>query len=171
MDLTGRGIKYFLESWWLVGWGSFTVWVSLSSFQKSSIGWPQQPQTEKGLKFNVIFHDSTQNFFFSKHPNKAESNDMDDPEVLSSDFSGLWTFAASMTSTASTTSMASYHQTFTDPDSWIIPGTKMTNIYRFLWNKSQFFTNIWYNLCRRLLRPAMLLFWEPVDKTQTSWTH
>ena len=46
---------------------------------------------------------------------------------------------------------------FTDPDGWIIPGTKMTNNGPFLWNgssKIQFFTNIWHPFCRRLLRPA-----------------
>ena len=64
----------------------------------------------------MIFHDSTQNFFFSKHPNKAKFNDMDDSEVLRTDFPGLIISAASMTSTASTTSMtsmastASFHQ-------------------------------------------------------------
>ena len=35
------------------------ICVSSTSFQKSSIGWPQQPPTEKVLKFNLIFHDST----------------------------------------------------------------------------------------------------------------
>jgi hypothetical protein len=59
----------------------------------------------------VIFHDSAQNFFFSKHLNKAKFIDMDDSEVLSSDFPGLRTSAASMTSTASTTSMASMTST------------------------------------------------------------
>jgi hypothetical protein len=63
------------------------------------------------LKFNGIFRDSTQTFFFSKHPNKAEFNDMDDSEVLSRDFSGLKTSVASMTSTASITSMASMTST------------------------------------------------------------
>ena len=61
----------------------------------------------------MIFYDSTQNFFFSKHPNKADFNDMDDSEVLRNDFLGLIIPAASMTSTASTTSMAStasFHQ-------------------------------------------------------------
>ena len=65
------------------------IWVSSTSFQKSSIGWPQQPPTEKVLKFNVIFCESAQNSFFSKHLNKAEFNDMDDSEVLRSDFSGF----------------------------------------------------------------------------------
>ena len=74
---------------------------------KKGINWPQQPPTEKVLKFNVIFPDSTPNFFFSKHPNKEEFNDMDDSEVLSNDFPGLRTSAAAMTPTASTTSMAS----------------------------------------------------------------
>ena len=57
-----------------------------------------------------MYHDSTKKIF-SKHPNKAELNDMDDFEVLSSDFPGLRTYAASMTSTASTTSMASINST------------------------------------------------------------
>ena len=55
----------------------------------------------------MIFHDSTQKRFFSKHKNKAEFKCLDDSEVLSSDFPGLKTSAASMTSVASTTSMAS----------------------------------------------------------------
>jgi hypothetical protein len=44
----------------------------LTSFQKNDIGWPQQPPIEKMLRFNMIFHDSTQKNFFSKHENKAE---------------------------------------------------------------------------------------------------
>ena len=49
MALRGRRIKYFLELCWLVGSGGFTIWVLSTSFQKSSIGWPGQPPTEKGL--------------------------------------------------------------------------------------------------------------------------
>ena len=48
-----------------------------------------------------------------------------------------------------------------DPDGCIIPGTKMTNTGPFLWNgssKIQFFTDIWYLLCQRLLRPAYVTF-------------
>ena len=88
----------------------------LTSFQKNYIGWPQQPPTEKMLKFNMIFHETTQNNFFSKHKNKPEFKCLDDSEVLSSDFSGPKTTAASMTSVTSTASMASmtstasYHQ-------------------------------------------------------------
>jgi hypothetical protein len=59
----------------------------------------------------MIFHDSTQNFFFSKHRNKAEFKCLDDSKVLSGDFPSLKTSAASMTSVASTASMASMTST------------------------------------------------------------
>ena len=67
---------------------------------------------------------------------------LDDSEVLSSDFPGLKTSAASLTSVASTASMAlmtstaSFHQKNADPDDWIIPGSKMTNNGPFLLNGS-----------------------------------
>ena len=75
------------------------------------VGWPQQPQTEKVLKFNMVFHDSTPKNFFSEHKNKTEFKSLDDFEVLRSDFSGLKTSAVSMTSVASAASMASMTST------------------------------------------------------------
>ncbi len=78
-----------------------------TSFHKSNIGWPQQPLTEKVLKFNMIFQNSTPQKIYLKHKNKAEFKCLDDSKVLSSDFSGLRTFEASLTSPASVTSMAS----------------------------------------------------------------
>ena len=81
--------------------------VSSTSFQKNDIGWPQQPPTEKVLKFNMIFHDSTQKNYFSKHKRKAEFKCLEESEVLSSDFPGLKTSAASINSVTSTASMAS----------------------------------------------------------------
>ena len=162
MALRGRRIKYFFELWWMVGSGGFTIWVSSTSFQKSSIGWPQQPPTEKLLKFNGIFCDSTQNSFFSKHTNKAEFNDMDDSEVLSSDFPVLRTSAASMTSTASITSMASktskasFHQNFYWSDGWIIPSTQMATTR---WNSSIPFTNyVFYNSVLQVWYPNNLIY-------------
>jgi hypothetical protein len=59
------------------------------------------------LKFKIVFHSSTPNLFFSKYQNKAENQNLDDSEVLISDFPGFRTSAASMTSSASATSMAS----------------------------------------------------------------
>ena len=85
------------------------------------------------LNFNMIFHDSTKKDSFSKHQNKVEFKSLDDSEVLSSDFLGPRTSAASLTSSASAASLAStaskalFHQKNPDPYDWIIPGTKMTN--------------------------------------------
>jgi hypothetical protein len=60
----------------------------------------------------MLFHDSSKKMIASKHQNKAEFNNVDDSEVLSSDFSGLKTSAASLTSLASATSVASPTSTF-----------------------------------------------------------
>ena len=109
--LRGRRINNFIELWRLVALRGLEICVSSTNFQKNDFGWPQQPPTEKVLKFNMIFHDYTQKFFFSKHKNKAEFKCLDDSEVLSSDFPGLKTSAASMTSVASTASMASMTST------------------------------------------------------------
>ena len=70
MALRGSRIENFDEIWWLVASGGLDFCVSSTSFQKSNIGWPQQPPTEKVLKFNMGFHDSVKNIFFSKHQNK-----------------------------------------------------------------------------------------------------
>ena len=83
------------------------ICVSYTSFLKSNISWPQQPQTEKVLKFKTVFCDSTPNFIFSKHQNKAEIQNLDDTEVLINDFPDIRTSAASTTSSASAASMAS----------------------------------------------------------------
>ena len=111
MAMKGRRIINFIELWSVAGSGGLEIWVSSTSFQKSDIGWPQQPLTEKVLKFNMIFHDSSKIILFSKHQNKAEFKDLDDSLGLRSDFPGLRTSAVSMTSTASMTSVASMTST------------------------------------------------------------
>ena len=58
MALRGSRIGNFDELWCLVALVGLDFCVS-TSFQKSNIRWPQQPPTEKLLKFNQIFHDST----------------------------------------------------------------------------------------------------------------
>ena len=90
--------------------GGLDIYVSSTSFQKNDIGWPQQPPAEMVLELNMAFHDSTHKNFFSKCKNKADFKCLDDYEVLSSDFPGLKTSAASMTSVASMTITASFHQ-------------------------------------------------------------
>ena len=111
MALRGTKIENF-DDISLAAWSrGLPICVSSSSFQKSSIGWPQQPLTKEVLKCNLIFHDSIPKVIFSKDQNKAEFKNLDDSEVPSCDFPGLRTSAASMTSTASTTSMASMTST------------------------------------------------------------
>ena len=64
-------------------------------------------------------------------------------------------------------------QEIPDHDGLIIPGTKMTNTGPFLWNRSskiQFFTDIWYLFCWRLLRSGYVTFlktgwWNSNDRT------
>ena len=68
MALWGRRINNFLELWYLVASRGLGIWVSSTSFQKSNIGWPQQPLTKKVFNFNMIFHDSTQKCFFQNAP-------------------------------------------------------------------------------------------------------
>ena len=55
MALRGRRVDNFLELWFLVGSAGLDIWVSLTSFQKSNIRWPQQPQTEKVLNSTWYF--------------------------------------------------------------------------------------------------------------------
>ena len=42
-----EGFNNFLELWWLVASGGLGIWASSTSFQKSIIGWPQQPPNER----------------------------------------------------------------------------------------------------------------------------
>ena len=56
---------------------------------------------------------------------------------------------------------------FTDPDSWIIPGTQMTNTGHFLWNGSSefhFVIDIVYPFCRRMLRPMLPVWLRDTEK-------
>ena len=71
MSLWGSRIENLDELWCLGASGGLDFCVSSTSFQKSNIGWPQQPPTEKVLKFNMILHDSTKTKIVSKHQNKA----------------------------------------------------------------------------------------------------
>ena len=74
MALKGSRIKDFDDLWCLGASGGLEFCVSSTSFQKSNIGWPQQPPTEKLLKFNLIFHHSTKKLSFSKHQNNIKKS-------------------------------------------------------------------------------------------------
>ena len=84
--LRSGSINNFIDLWYLVALGGLGICVSSNSCQKNDMGWPQQPPTEKMLKFNMIFQDSTPKHFFSKHRNEAEFKCLNNSEVLSSDF-------------------------------------------------------------------------------------
>ena len=47
MTLRGRRINNFVELWCLVASRGVEILVSSTSFQKSTIGWPQQPPKER----------------------------------------------------------------------------------------------------------------------------
>ena len=53
MALRGRRVDDFLELWCRVASGGLNISVSSTSFKKSKIRWPQQPQTEKVLKIHL----------------------------------------------------------------------------------------------------------------------
>ena len=67
MVLRGGRIENFDELWCLVASGGLDFCVSSTRFQKSNKDWPQQPPTEKLLKFNLIFHDSPKKLSCFKH--------------------------------------------------------------------------------------------------------
>ena len=178
MALRDRRINISFKLGCLVASGGLDIWVSSTCFQKSNFGWPQQPPTEKVLKFNMTFHDSTQKKPFSKHQNKAEFKNLNDSEVPSSDFTGLRTSAASMTSTASSTSMASmtstasFHQKkililmvwSSLAPKWSIP----VPFCRMDHQKSNFSLISDILSVRGCWGQPILLFWKLVDKNQMS---
>ena len=47
MALRGSRIEDFNELWFLGALGGYDFCVSSTSFQKSNLGWPQQPLTER----------------------------------------------------------------------------------------------------------------------------
>ena len=111
----------------------------------------------------------------SKHQNKTEFKNLDDSEFRISDFPGVRTSAASMTSTASTTSIAlltlttSYHQKYADPDSWSFLTPKwpilvpLCGMDHQISNFSLIPNTLYVGGCRGQL---MILFWKLVDKTK-----
>ena len=138
------------------------------SFQKSNISWPQQPPAGKTQKINLIFYDSTKINFVSKHQNKAEFENLVNSEVLGSTFSGLRTSVASVTLTASTTSVAwmtstaSFHQkiycSWWFIDSWH-QNDQYWSIFAEWIFKKPIFTDFSTFSVRGCWEQPMLLFW------------
>ena len=148
----GSRIESFNKLQFLGALGGYDFCVSLTSFQKSNIGWPQKPPTENSSWYFMILQ---KNFFFQniKLTSKlAEFMNLDDSEVFSSDFWAFRNFCSliDLISLCNLTGLNSLYSPifpifFPHPDDWIIPGTKMmTNTSSFLckeWIKIQFFNN------------------------------
>ena len=135
-------INNFIRLWCLIASRGLHVYVSSTSFLKNDMSWLQQPLTEKMQKFNLIFHNSTRNNFFSKHKIKLNSN------ALMTLMSSVVVFQALkllQPQLPQWPQQPHFIKQITDPDDLIIPSTKMTNTSSFLWNgssKIQFFTDI-----------------------------
>ena len=160
------------------------ICVSSTIFQKNDISWPQQPPTEKVLEFNMIFYDSTpQKRFFQNIKIKLNSNTWMNLKSSVVIFQALkplqpqWPQWPQQPQWPQWPQQPHFIKKSTDPDDLIIPSTQMTNTSPFLWNgssKIQFFTDIWYPFCWRLLRPADVIFlkigwWN--TNFFNSWSH
>ena len=167
MALRGSRIESFDELWCLVASGGLEFCVSSTNFQKSNIGWPQQPLTERVLKFDMNFHDSTKTFFFQNikvKPNSRTWMTLKSSVVI---FQTLepqrpqWPLQPQQPQWPQWPRQPHFIKIFTQPDGWITPSTQMTNTSPFFWNgssKIRFFTDICYPFCWRLLRPAYVTF-------------
>ena len=185
MALTDRNmlVRFHLKVL-VYSWGQ-RIWVSLTSFQKNNIGWPQQPLIEKELRLKMDFRDSVKKHFFFKtsklnyfYPQIDESNIKNDSEVLSSDFLGLRNLCSlnDLNSLCNLTglnspissknfmilmvwsSMASNDQYWQFFVKWII---KNPNFHWCMVPLS--FGGCWGQ--------PILLFWKLVDETQILWPH
>ena len=78
----------------------------------------------------MIYHDSTKEYFFSKHQNKAEFKNLNDSEVLSSDFQALeplqphWPHRPLQPHWPLQPQKPYFTKNLPEPDGWIIPGPK-----------------------------------------------
>ena len=138
------------------------ILIFATSFQKSNIGWPQQPQTEKLLKSNLILHDSTKDFFPKNIEIKLSSRTWMSLKSSVVIFEALKPLQPQWPQQPQQPQQPRWPQwpqqphftkKFPEPDGWIIPGTKITSAGPFLWDgssKIQFFTGIWYLFCWRL---------------------
>ena len=179
MALRGRRIENFLELWWLVASGVVGIWVSSTSFQKSNIGWPQQPPTKKVVNFNMIFHESTKSIFFQNIKIKLNSRTWMTLKSSVEIFQTLeplqpqWPPQPQQPPWPQWPLQPHFIKNITDCDGWIIPGTKMTNTGPFLGNgssKIQFFTDISTISVGGCWGQGMTLFWKLVDEMQMPTT-
>ena len=132
-----------------------TIWYLQPVFKKSNIGRPQQPQTEKVWNQTWYFMIPPK-IFFSKNI-KMKLSSITWMTLKSS----VVIFTALELLLSQWPQQPHFNKGLPESDGWIIPGTKMTNTGPSLRNeesKFQFFTDIWYLFCWRLLRPTFIIF-------------
>ena len=126
MALIGIRIDNFIDIVCSVNAWGYDILIFVTSFQKKNIGWPQQPLTEKVLKFNMIQK------LFQNIKIKLNSTTWMTLKSSLVIFLGLRTSTASITSLASATSLASstytslFHQR-TSLSWWLDPFCEMDN--------------------------------------------
>ena len=135
--------------------------------KKNYIGWPQQPPTEKMLRFNIMI--LPRKYFFPNMKIKLNSNawiTLRSSVVIFQPLKPLqpqWPQWPQQPQWPQWPQKPHMTKKFTDLDGLIISSTQLTNTSPFLWNgssKIQFFTDIWYFFCQRLLMPADVIFSE-----------
>ena len=150
-----------------MGSGGLEIWVLSTSLQKSKVGWPQQPLTERVLKFDMHFHDSSKTFFFQNIKGKPNSRTWMTLKSSVVIFPTLepqrpqWPLQPQQPQWPQWPQQPHFTKFVIQLDGWIIPSTQLTSTSPFLWNgssKIQFFTDIWLHFYRRLLRPAYVTF-------------
>ena len=145
---------------WIALKSSAVIFQALEPLQPQ---WPQQPQIEKVLKSNLILHDSTKDFFPQKHRNKAEFYNLDDSEVLSSDFQALeylwpqWPQQPQQPQWPQWPQQPHFKKEITEFYVSINHGTKITYPGLSMWNgssKTHYFIEFWHPFSWRLLGPS-----------------
>ena len=166
MGLRGRRIHIFLESLCLLCLGGLDIWVLSTSFQKSNIGQPQQPPTEKLQKY--VF----QNFKILLKSRLWMT--LKSSAVIFQALKPLqpqWLHWPLQPLLPNWSLQPCFIKGHPDPDGWIIPGTKMIKTGPFFWNES---SKIHFSLISDTLGVGgcwghlILLFWKLVNKTQMS---
>ena len=138
------------------------------------MGWPRQPLTEREPKFNLIFYDSNNIFFYVSKivisvDKIVKSKDLVDFEELSSDFPGLRHLCShiDLNSLRNFNGLSDLQSSFflkklPDLDEFIPPGTKKPILVPFcgLDHQKSKFLLIFCNLSVRgyVLRPANFTF-------------
>ena len=148
------------------------IWVSSTSFKKSNMDWPQQPPTEKILKFNMGFHDSVKKIVFSKHQNKwYRSSDywFQEPEWLSSDFPGLTNLCSliDLTGLCNLTGLNSLYSHISSKNFLVLMVLSSLDQNYKHWSffvewiiKIPIFTNIWYLFLLEAVEARLCYFFK-----------